>query len=226
MIRDYSHIERHPEYGGLLRRHPDNPLLRPKDWPYPANAVFNPGAVRLNDTGETLLLVRVECRRGHSHLCAARSVDGVCHWRIDPRPTLAPDCKNRPEERWGVEDPRITWVPELDQYAVVYTAFSGGGPGVAMAMTRDFSRFDHLGMIMPPDDKDAALFPRKFGGHWCMVHRPHSASRAAHIWISFSRTCDTGAVTGFFSEPGRGAGGMPTRWASPHHPLKPPRVGY
>jgi predicted GH43/DUF377 family glycosyl hydrolase len=60
----YSHIERHPEYGGLLRRHPDNPLFGPKDWPYSANSVFNPGAVCLHETGETLLLVRVEGRRG------------------------------------------------------------------------------------------------------------------------------------------------------------------
>ena len=186
MRSDYSHFDRHPDYGGLLRRYPENPLLRPKDWPYPANAVFNPGAVRLHETGETLLLVRVEGRRGHSHLCAARSTDGIRDWRIDRSPTLAPNVDERPEEVWGIEDPRITWVPELDQYAVVYTAYSRGGPGVAMAMTRDFARFDHHGMIMPPEDKDAALFPRRFGGHWSMIHRPHPASGDAHIWISFS----------------------------------------
>ena len=186
MSPDHSHIERHPEYGGLLRRHPDNPLFTPKDWPYPANAVFNPGAVRLHESGETLLLVRVEGRRGHSHLCAARSMDGIHDWRIDSRPTIAPDSQRRPEEMWGIEDPRITWVPELRQYVVVYTAYSRGGPGVSLALTRDFVRFDHLSMIMPPDDKDAALFPRRFGGHWCMIHRPQTGGGAAHIWISFS----------------------------------------
>lgn len=41
---------------------------------------------------------------------------------------------------------------------------------------------------MPPEDKDAALFPIRFGGRWAMLHRPVSAFAGigAHIWISFS----------------------------------------
>jgi predicted GH43/DUF377 family glycosyl hydrolase len=96
------------------------------------------------------------------------------------------DHEARPEELWGIEDPRITWVPELEHYGVVYTAYSHGGPGVSLALTRDFKTFDHYGMIMPPDDKDAALFPRRFGGHWALLHRPVPAAGGAHIWISFS----------------------------------------
>lgn len=58
--------------------------------------------------GTTLLLCRVEDRRGLSHLCAARSENGIDGWRIDQEPTLLPDPKNFPEELWGIEDPRIT----------------------------------------------------------------------------------------------------------------------
>ena len=43
-----------------------------------------------------------------------------------------------PEELWGIEDPRITYVPELQQYAVAYTSYSKGGPGVSLALTKDF----------------------------------------------------------------------------------------
>ena len=60
----------------LLRRHPANPILTSKDWPYRINSVFNPGATLLPD-GSTLLLCRVEDRRGLSHLSAARSSNGV-----------------------------------------------------------------------------------------------------------------------------------------------------
>ena len=56
----------------LLHRHSANPILTSKDWPYPINSVFNAGATLLAD-GTTLLLCRVEDRRGLSHLCAARS---------------------------------------------------------------------------------------------------------------------------------------------------------
>jgi len=107
--------------------------------------------------GTTLLLCRVEDRRGHSHLCAARSENGIDGWRIDPKPTLLPDPENFPGELWGIEDPRITFVPELKKYAVIYTAFTHGGPGVALALTEDFHTFERFGVIMPPEDKDAAL---------------------------------------------------------------------
>src|SRR5437762_5615020 len=104
----------------LLRRHPANPLLSAKDWPYSINSVLNPGATRLPD-GTTLLLCRVEDRRGHSHLCVARSANGVDGWQVDSQPTFLPDPENYPEEVWGIEDPRITYIPEMDKYAVAYT---------------------------------------------------------------------------------------------------------
>src|SRR2546421_4132686 len=92
----------------LLHRHPANPILTSNDWPYAINSVFNAGATLLSD-GTTLLLCRVEDHRGHSHLCVARSQNGVDNWRIDPQPTFAPDTANHPEEAWGIEDPRITF---------------------------------------------------------------------------------------------------------------------
>jgi predicted GH43/DUF377 family glycosyl hydrolase len=171
----------HPD---LLQRHKLNPVLTAANWPYPVNSVFNPGAALLAD-GTTLLLCRVEDRRGQSHLCAARSANGVDGWRIDPEPTLMPDPDHYPEEIWGIEDPRITYLPELSQYAVVYTAFTRDGPGVAMATTEDFHTFKRHGIIMSPEDKDAALLPRRIDGRWGLIHRPVSSPRA-HMWISYS----------------------------------------
>jgi len=66
----------------LFHRHPANPILTGKDWPYSMNSVFNAGATLLPD-GSTVLLCRVEDRRGLSHLCVARSVNGVTGWQID-----------------------------------------------------------------------------------------------------------------------------------------------
>ena len=39
---------------------------------------------------------------------------------------------------------------------------------------------------MPPEDKDAALFPRRFDGRWAMIHRPSPLRGGAHMWISYS----------------------------------------
>ena len=168
----------------LFSRHSDNPILTASDWPYAVNSVFNPGAALLPD-GTTLLLCRVEDRRGLSHLTVARSVNGIDNWQIDSRPTFAADPINFPEELWGVEDPRITYVEELKKYAIVYTAYTRDGPGVSLALTEDFSQFERLGVIMAPEDKDAALLPHRIDGQWALIHRPVSAPRA-HMWISFS----------------------------------------
>lgn len=168
----------------LFHRHTSNPILTAADWPYAIHSVFNAGATTLSD-GSTLLLCRVEDRRGHSHLCAARSRNGVDGWVVDAKPTLSPDPLNYPEEVWGIEDPRITHLPELAKYAIAYTAYSRGGPCVSLALTEDFCRFERIGVVMPPHDKDAALLPRRFGKYWALIHRP-TVFRSAHIWISYS----------------------------------------
>lgn len=171
-------------YPSLFRRHATNPILTAADWPYPAHSVFNAGATLLRD-GTTLLLCRVEDRRGFSHLCAARSANGIDGWVIDEEPTLRPDVERYPEELWGIEDPRITWVDELGKYVIAYTAFSRGGPGVALALTDDFRSFERLGLVMQPDDKDAAVLPRRIDGSYALIHRPMHDS-GAHVWISYS----------------------------------------
>lgn len=196
----------------LFTRYPGNPILRTADWPYPANAVFNPAAVRL-ENGDTLLLVRVEDRRGVSHLTVARSRDGVTGWEVEPAPSMYPDaghhpeelwgiedpatgmpvacphaCEHHPEEMWGIEDPRITWIDEIGEFAIAYTAYSRNGPLVALATTRDFRSFTHRGPIAGPEDKDAALFPRRFDGRWALIHRPVPAvaGAKANMWLSWS----------------------------------------
>ena len=166
----------------LFKRYRDNPILTPDDWPYPVNAVMNPAAIKLN--GETLLLVRVEDMRGFSHLTVARSEDGFTNWQIDPNPTLQADESSR-EERWGLEDPRIIWLEEQKQFAITYTSFSEGGPVVSLAITKNFKTFARLGVLLPPEDKDASLFPRRFRGRFALIHRPIVRGEA-HIWLSFS----------------------------------------
>ncbi len=146
--------------------------------------MFNPGAARLG--AETILLVRVEDRRGISHLQVARSDDGIGGWRFDAEPLVRPDPERHPEELWGCEDPRITWLAERDEWAIAYTAYSQLGPLVSLATTRDFRAVTRLGPVMPPEDKDAALFPRRIGGRWAMIHRPTPLRGGAHMWVSYS----------------------------------------
>ncbi|MCQ6963266.1 glycosidase [Methanolobus chelungpuianus] len=172
--------------GELFKRYEKNPILRADDWPYPANSVFNPAAALVD--GDTLLMVRVEDHRGFSHMTVARSENGYDDWVIDDHPTFPADPENYPEEQYGIEDPRITYIEEQDAWAVAYTAYSESGPLTGLAMTKDFRHFDRIGATLPPENKDAALFPVRFGGRWAMLHRPVSSisNAKSNIWISFS----------------------------------------
>lgn len=170
----------------LFKRYKNNPILTPNMWPYKVNSVFNAGATIYDN--KVLLLVRVEDMRGFSHLCKAISKDGYTNWVIDKTPTMLPKPMEFPEEKYGIEDPRIMKLEGNSTYAIVYTAYSEGGPLVSLATTEDFKTFRRYGVIRTPDDKDASLFPRKFNGRWILIHRPSPThySLGAHIWISYS----------------------------------------
>jgi beta-1,4-mannooligosaccharide/beta-1,4-mannosyl-N-acetylglucosamine phosphorylase len=186
-MRDSTVVAQNRFLPDLFNRYPGNPILRAADWPYPAHTVFNPGATRLA-SGETLLLVRVEDRRGISHLTAARSSNGATDWQIDGQPTFVAEPGKYPEELWGVEDARIVHLDDLGRFAVTYTAYSRAGPLVALATTEDFRVFERHGAIMSPEDKDAAFFPRRFNGRWALIHRPvpNIGGAKANMWLSFS----------------------------------------
>jgi len=84
-----------------------------------------------------------------------------------------------------LEDARIVWLEEQKQFAVTYVSFSEGGPVVSLAITKNFKAFARLGALLPPEDKDACLFPRRFNGRFALIHRPIVRGEA-HMWISFS----------------------------------------
>jgi len=169
----------------LFTRHPTGPVLTANDWPVEVNAVFNPGATK-GPAGETVLVCRVEDRRGLSHLWVARSLDGVTGWDIDPEPLLSPGAEGELDQ-WGYEDPRVVYVEELGAWAITCTAYGPAGPAVYMVTTTDFVKLHHYGLIMPPEDKNAALLPRRINGYWYLLHRPVTATtRRAEIWMSRS----------------------------------------
>ena len=189
----------------LLRRFSGNPVLRPHDFPKMVNAVFNPGATVFE--GRTLLLLRVEYRTGLSSLVAATSDNGLTDWEIDPVRGLHPVVDSF-EEHWGVEDPRITQVG--DEYFVVYVGYSAAGPLVLLATTRDFARWERRGVLMSPEDKDAALFPTTFGGRWALIHRPApsmASPRRAHMAVLQPRSPALGDLPGAAASPTRGVVG-------------------
>ena len=112
----------------LFVREARNPLLTAEDVPFAANSIFNPGVAEYD--GHVVLLCRVERRPGISELVVARSADGIGGWTFDDRPLLAAGDPSYPFERWGCEDPRLTWLEDLGQWVICYTAYSECGPAL------------------------------------------------------------------------------------------------
>jgi predicted GH43/DUF377 family glycosyl hydrolase len=166
----------------LVDRYDSNPIITAQDIAFPCNTVFNAGAVKHN--GFYLLLLRVEGLEGKSALYLAKSKDGFS-FNIQEKPLLWPSDEEpfKTYEELGVEDPRITKMG--DQYFIFYTAYSQYSPRIALAKTRDFSTFERVGLVSQPTNKDAVLFPKKFGHRFVRLDRPSTSGRQ-DIWISYS----------------------------------------
>jgi beta-1,2-mannobiose phosphorylase / 1,2-beta-oligomannan phosphorylase len=88
-------------------------------------------------------------------------------------------------ESYGIEDCRVT---ELDgTFNLTYTMVSHVGVGVGLIQTKDWKTFDRKGMILPPHNKDCALFTEKVNGKYYALHRPSSPQLGGnYIWIAES----------------------------------------
>ncbi|MBU4204614.1 glycosidase [Patescibacteria group bacterium] len=175
------------EFEEFFKRYEGNPILTPEIWPYKVSSVFNPGAIKFNN--EVLLLVRVEDREGHSHLTIATSKDGKTNWHINPEPALAAEPEFG-EAIFGLEDPRIVWSEERQEYMITCVSFfegvAGEPPGISLITTKDFSDFKRLGRQLIPPNKDASLLPKTIKGYYALIHRPIVDGRT-DIWVSFSK---------------------------------------
>jgi predicted GH43/DUF377 family glycosyl hydrolase len=167
----------------LFRRCERNPILTTADLPFPALGVLNPGALEVD--GHVVLLLRVENLDGYSDIYVARSLNGITNWQIDPCPILKHGLKAWRYEAWGCEDARATWMPDDECWYLTYVAYSPLGPAVALARTRDFTHAERISLLGATNDKDGVLFPRKFNGHYAILHRPDAGGHE-HIWSAYS----------------------------------------
>lgn len=164
----------------LFERFEGNPILTKEDFPddWSVDSVLNPGVG--DRDGKTLLFVRMKDREGISRLVCFCSQDGKTGWEID-KDTLFIGEGDEKEKNYGVEDPRLTWISILQEWAIAYTHCSADDLLVNIATTKDFRKYLHLGNVLSPNNKDAALFPEPINGYWWLIHRPNTGKR--QIWI-------------------------------------------
>lgn len=131
-------------------------------------------------------------------------------------------------ETFGIEDCRVSFFD--DTYHLTYTQVSENGVGVGLMRTKDWQQFSREGMILPPHNKDCALFEEKIGNQYFCLHRPSGISLGGNfIWIAASpdllhwgqHTCILRTREGWWDSARIGAGAAPIKtpegWLEIYH---------
>ncbi|MFA6287629.1 MAG: glycoside hydrolase family 130 protein [Opitutaceae bacterium] len=149
-----------------------------------------------------------------SHLRLLRSEDGVRFEDTGRRLTGEGD-----QEGYGIEDCRVASLAD-GRFLLTYTAVGACGYGVGLRVTRDWRTFEHHGLILPPANKDCAIFDERVGGDYLALHRPSCVIVGGHdIWLARSpdllhwggHVCIARTRPGRWDEQRIGAGAAPLR---------------
>ncbi len=117
-----------------------------------------------------------------SHLRLLMSDDGV-HFYEPEEPVILKG--EGPGETFGIEDCRVSYIDQ--RYYLTYSAVSENGVAVGMRSTADWKSFEHHGIILPPHNKDCALFEERINGQYYCLHRPSGVDIGGnYIWLASS----------------------------------------
>lgn len=117
-----------------------------------------------------------------SHLRLMCSLDGK---EFSESEGYSPIFGKNPLEAYGIEDCRVTEIDRM--FHLTYTMVSSYGVGVGLIQTRDWKHYERKGMILPPHNKDCAIFEDKIKGKYYALHRPSSPQLGGnYIWIAES----------------------------------------
>ncbi|EHQ31206.1 glycoside hydrolase family 130 protein [Mucilaginibacter paludis] len=117
-----------------------------------------------------------------SHLRLLCSDDGIKFYQPEGYPPLF---GIGALQTFGIEDCRVAHLD--NKYYLTFTAVSASGVGVGLRTTTDWKNFESLGMILPPHNKDCAIFEEKINGMYYALHRPSSVDIGGnYIWLAQS----------------------------------------
>lgn len=161
-----------------------------------------------------------------SHLRLVCSDDGVNFYEPADFPTKI--FGKSALETFGIEDCRVSYLDGT--YLLTFTQVSENGVGVGMMRTRDWVHFQHDGMILPPHNKDCAIFEEKINGKYFCLHRPSGVDLGGNfVWIASSpdllhwgeHTCILHTRPGMWDAARVGAGAAPIKtsegWLEIYH---------
>jgi predicted GH43/DUF377 family glycosyl hydrolase len=199
-----------------LKRHEDNPIVRPGKHHWRRVATFNPGVV-LDGDGVFWMLERACSSLAplFSHFGLLRSDDGVHFELASDEPVFTASQLGTP--RGTVEDARVVRIDGTYYMTYVHRNYVAScypnGVGIPLyadvadvppgdlnnyrsgvAKSDDLVHWEDLGLVTAKnlDDRDCVLFPEKIGGRFAMLRRPMNfvgpefGCDGPSIWLSWS----------------------------------------
>lgn len=114
-----------------------------------------------------------------SHLRLLSSEDGITFRESSDYPLLSGMGEL---ETFGIEDCRVSFLD--NKYWLTFTSVSESGVGVGLRTTTDWKNFKCHGLMLPPHNKDCAIFEEKINGKYFALHRPSSVDLGGnYIWL-------------------------------------------
>jgi beta-1,2-mannobiose phosphorylase / 1,2-beta-oligomannan phosphorylase len=160
-----------------------------------------------------------------SHLRLVFSDDGLI---FKEKPAYAPLFGRGELETYGIEDCRVTQIGRT--YYLTFTNVSAHGVGVGLRSTNDWQNITSHGMILPPHNKDCAIFDEEIDGRYFALHRPSSPTLGGnYLWLAESpdllhwgnHRCLAHSRPGMWDSARIGAGAAPIRtpegWLEIYH---------
>ena len=153
-------------------RHPENPILQPREGTFYSRAVYNPAVWK--EDGTWWMMVRGESVGDacSGYLGLASGSDGV-HFEVAPEPVIVPEY---PYEALGCEDPRLVCIEGLYVLTYVGKASTYGGGRICLATSEDLQHWRKHGPVLRPRPgrwnegqvKAGAIAPFRVNGRYAM----------------------------------------------------------
>lgn len=152
-----------------------NPVVVKEDIPsikphlVDATSVFNPGAIKINDTYHVML--RVQNRGRRTFFVMSQSKDGY-NFDVDDKIVEFKGMEKIKDTIYHLYDPRLTKLD--DTYYIMFAMEMEGITHLGLGKTDDFNSFEFVDIVTKGDTRNGVLFPEKINGKYMRFERPNN----------------------------------------------------
>ena len=159
----------------MIRFEKKNPVVVKEDIPEinvklrDVTSVFNPGAIKIDDTYH--LMLRVQNRGRRTFFIMAKSNNGY-DFTVENKVINFEGIEKIKDTIHHLYDPRLTKIDNI--YYVMFAMEMEKSTQLGIAQTKDFESFQFMDIVTKQDTRNGVLFPEKVNGKYLRFERPNN----------------------------------------------------